>query len=169
MAQTTECSRCQGCIPIPDAAQCGEFIRRARQAWQTAHPREVKRRGRPPMESELMTTAMNLIEAARNGSRLPRPNVVIQQLGNLYPDFDESTLRRQVKFALIYSKSVTDITESDKKFLKIRRRSDFELIERCPKLTADLIETVNRLQSSFAAQMEQIVVGIITRTAMRSS
>jgi hypothetical protein len=146
-----------------DAARWSEFLRAARQVWQTAHLRRSKHRGRPLVESELTAIAYELVKVARRAGKEPKQSLILKQLGDRYPDRDDSTLRRHVKLALIESKPIPALTDKDKQFLYKRRRTLFRMLHEFKCLIPSLIQRVEQYKESMADTMERIMSNLTTK------
>ena len=136
-------------LDVPDAMTITAFVKQARQVWHAAHPNR-RQGGRSLVESDLALAAQALVckeLKAKPGIQLFSKETrkrMIHQLARQFVDFEESTIRRQVELSLIDAKSLPDITEQDKAFLRARRKGEARLIEQAPAIFKELLRGLDR-------------------------
>lgn len=126
-------------LVVPDATTITAFVKQARQVWHAAHPNR-RQGGHPLVESELALAAQTLVckeLKAKPGTQLFSKETarrLRQTLAEQFIDCDESTILRQVELSLIDEKSLLDLTEQNRAFLRSRCSSVARVIEQAPAI-----------------------------------
>lgn len=149
-----------------------QFFQLARRAWPVAHPEHKKIRGRPlKPDSDLARSADNLVrehtKLIEEKTDLPAAAVdrwasspatlkaLTETLADQHPDAEESTLRRHVRFALLWEKSITALSDSDKRFLATRQLRTSRMLDEAPRMMQRMMEKMPDVIRRFADQVQR--------------